>query len=134
MKRKDPVTMAKEFNNVRLEHQNEEMTRETLLSLIGKILPQYNRTIPVCVDLGIIIRVKHGLYKFPDTPVHHKKLETFQHNVKQKVTKDDRVETAIKLLEQSNFIVTFDPIIRNGVRLSEAIKVAKKYGYTIIKD
>ena len=134
MKRKDPVAMAQEFNSVRVAHLDEEMTRKTLLSLVGKILPQYNRTIPVCVDLGIIIRVKHGLYKFPGTPVHHKKLETFQQKVKQKVTKDNRVETAIRLLEKSNFVVTFDPVIRNGVRLSEAIKVAKKYGYTIIKD
>ena len=135
MKKKDPKLMAQQFNSVRIEHLDEEMTRKTLLSLVGKILPQYNRTIPVCVDLGIIIRVKRGLYKFPGTPIHHKKLETFQSAVlKKPESKDDAVEAAIRLLEKSDFIVTYDPIIRNGVRLSEALKVAKKYGYTVIKN
>lgn len=135
MKKKDPKLMAQQFNSVRLEHLDEEMTRKTLLSLVGKILPQYNRTIPVCVDLGIIIRVKRGLYKFSGTPIHHKKFETFQNTVLQKPeSKDAAVEAAIALLEKSDFVVTYDPIIRNGVRLSEALKVAKKYGYTVIKD
>ena len=135
MKKKDPKLMAQQFNNLRLEHQNEEMNRQTLCSLIEKVFPRYNRTIPVCVKLGIIIRVKHGCYKFPEQPVHQKKIETFQNNVLQKPeSKDAAVEAAIALLEKSDFVVTYDPIIRNGVRLSEALKVAKKYGYTVIKN
>ena len=135
MQKKDPKLVAQQLNNLRLEHQNEEMNRQTLCSLIEKILPRDNRTITVCVKLGIIIRVKHGCYKFPEKPIHQKKIETFQSTVTQKPeSKDEAVEAAIRLLEKSDFVVNYDPIIRNGVRLSEALKVAKKYGYTIIKN
>ena len=135
-RRKDPKLMAQQFNNIRLEHQEEEMNREQISTLIFQVFPNYNGTIPTCVRLGIILRVKHGHYKFPSEPIHKSKIETFYDELRRNgsKSKDARVEQAIKLLEESDFIVTYDPIIRNGVRLSEALKVAKKYGYTVIKN
>lgn len=133
-KLKDFKEMARELNTIRKANLGREMDRVEVCELISQVLPRDNGTIPTCVKLGILLRPKRGQYSFPTNPIHQKKLENFYTTLKKSVKKDEQIEQAIRLLEKNGFIITYDPLIRNGVRLSEALKVAKDYGYKLTKD
>jgi len=133
-KLKDFKEMARELNTIRKANLGREMNRIEVCELVNQVLPRDNGTIPTCVKLGIVLRPKRGQYSFPEKAIHWSKLETFYTTLKKSVKKDELIEQAIRLLEKNGFIITYDPLIRNGVRLSEALKVAKDYGYKLTKD
>ena len=133
-KRRDSKEMARELNIIRKANLGREMNKTEMCELINKVLPKDNGTIPVCVKLGIVVRPKRGHYKFSEEAIHYTKLDTFYANLKKRVSKNAAIEQAINLLEKNGFIVTYNPLIPNGTRLSDALEMAKKFGYTVIKN
>lgn len=135
--RKPAIKVAELLNTRRMQYgENQQFTKEEMLQILEGPLPKGSAVLAACVKQQVITRVERGIYTF-NGPIHFTKIEALYEKLsasRPSVTKKKQVEDAISLLESSGFIVTADPVLPPGTKLSKALALARDLGYTITKE
>lgn len=121
MRSKNSIQACETFNKSREENEGLQYTWEQMRSVLGKAIPYANYiTQQDVVSIGIINRVKKGVYTFPSEPVYIGKIETLM-----KIAKS-RFESRGNKVE-----VVYAEVVDD---IEEAIKTLKETGeYRILK-
>lgn len=109
MRSKNSIQACETFNKSREENEGLQYTWKQMRSVLGKAIP-YAKYITQqdVVSMGIINRVKKGVYTFPSEPVYIGKIETLMKIAKSrfesrgnKVEHAKVVDDAIKTLKET---------------------------------
>lgn len=135
--RKPARDVAKALNIRRMQYgEDQQFTKEEMLQILEGPLPKGSAVLAACVKQQVITRVERGKYKFNGS-IHFTKIEALYERLsasRPSAAKKKEVNDAITFLENNGFIVTADPVLPPGTRLSKALELARDLGYTITKE
>lgn len=122
----EPQELAKQFNSLRERVKYNTYSFKEVQELLKEMtdLPSSINYVNQYVNHDVIIHVKHGVYKFPETPVYYKRIQDaiFARRAAQ-----------IKYQEEHSPETKYKQELDKREKIKEAIEFLKANGYLVFK-
>jgi uncharacterized protein with von Willebrand factor type A (vWA) domain len=122
----EPQELAKQFNNLRERVKYNTYSFKEVQELLRDMtdLPSSMNYMTHYINKGVILHVKHGVYKFPENPVYYQKIQE---------AILARRAAQVKYQEENSPENKYRKELDKRAKIKEAIELLKANGYLVFK-